>query len=66
MEIRPFRIQRIRKLRISESKSLENSEFRMGLGIPPFKTKNMFESNPLKTILLVRGLTASNRTLASP
>ena len=44
---------RIRKLRISESKFLGNS---VDLGIPPRKFRNMLESNPLKSRLLVCGL----------
>ena len=34
----------------------------MDLGIPHIRTKNMFESNPLKSRFLVRGLTVPRRT----
>ena len=33
----------------------------MGLGIPPLRIKIMLESNPLKSIILVRGLGADTR-----
>ena len=53
--IRPVHILRIHKLRVSKSEFLGNSP--MGLGIPPFSSKNVFESNPMKSRFLVRGFT---------
>lgn len=34
----------------------------MDLGIPPFKTKNLLESIPLKSRFLLRGLTVGRKT----
>ena len=44
---------RIRKLRMSGSKCLENSLWTSDLGVSPLEFKNPLESNPLKSRLLV-------------
>ena len=52
--LHPVHILRIHKLRISESKFL--GKFPMDLGIPPLIDKDLLESNPPKSRVLVRGL----------